>query len=156
MNISFDPLNPIEAEFVRRLLDDTSPDNSLAEPVVANNTGTVASGFLHLSPEGDGGSDGAATVTAAPAVEKAKRGRKPKAAQETVEVVEETQAAEPEVVEDAGSKELTLDDARAALLKYNTEHGMDAAIELVRTFGAARISELDPSRFAEFIKAANQ
>jgi len=151
MLISFDPLNPREMEFVRKLFDDpSSPSNSLAEPDVAdNNAGTVTSGFLHLSPEGDGGSEGAATGSAAPAVEKAKRGRKPKAAVESEIIM----APAPEA---APTGEPTLDDARAALLAYNQKHGMDAAIDLVRKFGAARISELDASSYGAFIAATKE
>lgn len=49
------------------------------------------------------------------------------------------------------SEPLTLDDVRAALQEFTGAKGVPAGIELLREFGAARVSELPADRYAEFV-----
>ena len=46
------------------------------------------------------------------------------------------------------------DAVREALKAYNGKYGMDKARELLKQFGAARITELKESDYADFIEAA--
>lgn len=50
---------------------------------------------------------------------------------------------------------VTSDAVREALKTYNGKHGMDKARELLKQFGAARITELKESDYADFIEAAS-
>ena len=47
------------------------------------------------------------------------------------------------------------DAVREALKAYNGKHGMDKARELLKQFGAARITELKDGDYADFIEAAS-
>jgi hypothetical protein len=47
------------------------------------------------------------------------------------------------------------DAVREALKAYNGKYGMDKARELLKEFGAARITELKESEYSDFIEAAS-
>jgi hypothetical protein len=50
------------------------------------------------------------------------------------------------------SKPITLDDVRAALQKFTSVSGIPAGIELLKKFGANRISELKAEDYAAFVE----
>jgi len=51
-------------------------------------------------------------------------------------------------------KVATIDDVRAALNKYNSEHGLQATIELLTKHGKApKITSVDPARYAAVLEA---
>lgn len=170
MHITFDTSNPSDLKILSALL-------ALAvapQPEVGQNTGTAVLSESPSLPNEDSGVSGAAEVDAAPAPEKAKRGRKPKAekidapedpkeppvvvtGQEWIAPgnVEETDA--PAAVEETVSgadvseaKPLTLDEVRAALQQFTTANGIPAGIALLKEFNAGRISELDASNYSAF------
>lgn len=57
----------------------------------------------------------------------------------------------PPQVSQATTGSLTLDDVRSALQKYTQKHSIEAGIELLKKFGAQRVSELAADRYAEFV-----
>ena len=97
---------------------------------------------------------------AEPKPEAPKRTRKAKedAAAPSGESQPQTSGSAPSTEESttapAASASLTLDDVRAALMTYTKKHSMDAGVELLKKFGAQRISELPAEKFAEFVKEA--
>ena len=171
MQITFDTANPHDLNILNRLLNLACTQD--AQPAVAQNTGTSASGVSHLSPEGSGVSEQGA-ADAAPAAPEKKRGRKPKAENPVVvktgeewigaakaveelnaEVSEEAAAAEepeaPVVQETADPATFTIDEVRAALQQFTAAKGVPAGIELLKKFGAGRISELAEGDYASFV-----
>lgn len=129
------------------------------QPVVVQNTGSTAS----ESPSPTEGSAVSEPVeaTASPAAP-VKRGRKPKAEptddtspSESAPPVQEEAAApstpDADKVPAASSTSASLDDVRAALQKYTQGKGVPAGIELLKEFGAARISELKEESYGAFI-----
>lgn len=58
-------------------------------------------------------------------------------------------------VTDAPQPIVTSDEVREALKAYNGKHGMDKARELLKQFGAARITELKESDYSDFVEAAS-
>lgn len=144
-----------------------------AQPEVASNTGSEGSGFS-LSP-----SDPAVTGEAIPAAEAApeaspvvvkdavKRTRRTKAemeadaAKEAAPAVEKPADAPSGATAPAGETtttttdtkltEATLDDVRTALQAFTADKGVPAGIELLKEFGAARISELKSEHYGAFI-----
>lgn len=150
-----------------------------AQPEVASNTGSEGSGFS-LSPSdlavtGEAIPAAEAAPEASPVVVKdaggkdaVKRTRRTKAEMEAaVEPVEKsspvvesetqptsTPAAQPTTAEPAataGPSVATLDDVRAALQAFTADKGVPAGIELLKEFGAARISELKSEHYGAFI-----
>jgi hypothetical protein len=99
---------------------------------------------------------------AAEAAAPAKRTRKSKnaeaeqaqAAPAAVEPAQES-TAEPEIVSEepaeASAPSYTVDDVRKALQAYSGREGFPAATELVKSFGATRITELKAEDYAAFI-----
>ena len=107
--------------------------------------------------------------------DKPKRGRKPKAEADVAQVThfEEPEApADPEPVEvktgqewqaaavepqveaqPEAPKTITLDDVRGALQAFTAQKGVPAGIELLKKFGAGRISELAQENYAAFVQA---
>lgn len=172
MQITFDTANPHDLNLLNRLLNLACIQD--AQPAVAQNTGTSASGVSHLSPEGSGVSEQGAADAAPAAPEKPKRGRKPKSENHVVvktgeewigaakaveeleaEVAEEAAAAEepdvPVVQEAADPATFTIDEVRAALQQFTAAKGVPAGIELLKKFGAGRISELAEGDYASFV-----
>jgi hypothetical protein len=49
---------------------------------------------------------------------------------------------------------LTVDDCRKAMAAVNDKHGMQAVVDLLARFGAARASMLKPEQFDQFVKQA--
>ena len=159
MQITFDTANPKDLVLLTSLLSKLDSSFALAQPEVAPNTGTVVSDVSTPFAEDDSVSDGEAdTPAASPAPEKAKRGRKPKAELQN-EIAEPAEpVAEPAVVEEQPelplaieAKPATLDDVRSALQALTAEKGIPAGIELLKSFGAGRISELFADQYGEFI-----
>lgn len=157
MQITFDTANPHDLNLLNRLLNLACTQD--AQPAVAQNTGTSASGVSHLSPEGSGVSEQGAADAAPAAPEKPKRGRKPKVEHPVVETTEqawEEPAPEPEpevpvVQETADPATFTIDEVRAALQQFTAAKGVPAGIELLKKFGAGRISELAEGDYASFV-----
>lgn len=101
-----------------------------AQPAVASNTGSPSTGSQAvLLPVGDG----AGTTAAGP---------------------EANSALSPAVVESVTAP--TLDDVRAALGDFNLKTDMETARDLLKKFGATRVSELKPEVYASFIAACAQ
>ncbi|CAB5144375.1 hypothetical protein UFOVP147_8 [uncultured Caudovirales phage] len=136
------------------------------QPQVVENSGSTGP-VLDLSP-GDSAVTGAAVPGAEPEPNAApvvvKRTRRTKAeieadaAKEAAAPVEKsaepaTETASTEPVAQAGSTAptVTLDDVRTALQAFTAAKGVPAGIELLKEFGAARISELKAEQFSAFI-----
>lgn len=69
---------------------------------------------------------------------------------------DDTDVAEGDTTVTAAPQPIVNADAvREALKEYNGKHGMDKARELLKQFGAARITELKESDYADFIEAAS-
>lgn len=150
------------------------------QPAVGENTGTSASGSVSLT-EGAGVSGevaSGANAASSPAPEKRKPGRPTKEALEARKAVEaaamaghaqggaaaptgETQAQGSGMVAGSASageekpagdtKAYTLDDVRAKLQAFTTAKTIDAGLDLLREFGASRVSEVKPEQYAEFM-----
>lgn len=138
------------------------------QPQVVENSGSTGSAPT-FTPSDDAvvGADVAGEQPedkSAPTVvtEAKRRGRPPKVKEEAVEQVEKPGAAsavesEKSTTENAAptveqtATATTLDDVRAALQGFTAAKGVPAGIELLKEFGAARISELKAEQFAAFI-----
>lgn len=169
MQITFDPFNQVEKSFVESLLGALTPGDDAAtlhgspraQPVVADNDGIDEDG----SSTGPGLVDdtgGRAEPPSAPSGDTPKkRGRKPKAAEVMVSeksvgknaVFEEVFAEQPPRPEPAPAADVlpTLDQVRDALQQYTVKNGITGGVELLKEFGAARVSELAAGDFASFI-----
>jgi len=80
---------------------------------------------------------------------KGKPGPKPKAkpAETIEEVVQETK-------EDlASTAKVSVDDVRAALNKVGAKLGVQECVGIVKSFGAKRVNELDPGKYADVVTA---
>lgn len=94
-----------------------------------------------------------------PQPEKRKPGRKPKqevAAEpggkpEYSTSAPTTASSETATTSAPAAPSLSLDDIRAALQKYTQKHSIEAGIELLKKFGAQRVSELPAEKYAEFV-----
>lgn len=83
-----------------------------------------------------------------------KRGRKKADHLKVVETVEQPAPIEEEktatdTVEEVATK-LTLDDVRACLQSFSRKNGVPASVELLKKFGASRISDLDVKHYEAF------
>ncbi|MFQ5510124.1 MAG: hypothetical protein ACE5FN_12450 [Leptospirillia bacterium] len=63
----------------------------------------------------------------------------------------ETPAAEP-----TDEKPPTIEDARAALESVVGKHGMNEGLEIVRSYGVEKISELPADRYGDFITVCQE
>lgn len=159
MQITFDPFNQVEKSFVESLLGALTPGDDAAtlhgspraQPVVAHNDGIDGDG----SSTGPGLVDdtgGRAEPPSAPSGDTPKkRGRKPKAA---ASIDDETVADSATLAEEpapAADVLPTLDQVRDALQQYTVKNGITGGVELLKEFGAARVSELAAGDFASFI-----
>lgn len=136
-----------------------------AQPEVAQNTGSsqpLATPSLGEAAGQDaaGGSAESAAAPAAVDIPKLKRAGRPK--KEAAAQVDPTNASLSAASSSATSPAdtvpvpITLDDLRAALQKIVGAKGMPAAIDLLKSFGAQRISELASEKQADFIAACNE
>lgn len=92
-------------------------------------------------------------ATAEKAASGARRGRPPKDAPKAPEPAPEAPAViEGEVLPPTTS--LTHDDLREVLKRVSADHGLEASRQLLARFGAARLGDVEPSKFAEFIDVA--
>lgn len=108
----------------------------------------------------------------APEVERKRRGRKKADHLKVVET--ETPALEPEAVFGAAAEPVlqpspapemspsptegtpTQEDLRSALRSYSEKNGVPAAAELLKKYGASRISDLTVDRYTDFFKECGQ
>jgi hypothetical protein len=160
MQVTFDPLNPIESAVVAAIL--SSPREETAYPAVAdNNAGDRACSETPSVGAAIGGG-GVSGDESAPAAEPKKRTRRTKAQIEADAVTEagstaDEPAAEEMVWEDETVVEtvsVTIDDVRAAVQQCTSNHGMNHALKILNSFaGASRISELKPEDYASVVKA---
>lgn len=153
MQITFNTNDSSDRDILKVLfsnLNSLLPEQS-AQPEVATNTGTTGSG-LPLSPEASGVSEPVADPAPAAPVKKT---RAKKEAVEQVEKPVDTESsantAATEATAGTSAKPLTLDEVRAALQQYTASKGVPAGIELLKKFGAGRISELDADNYASFV-----
>lgn len=141
------------------------------QPQVVENSGSDGQG-LDLSP-GDTavvaasipGAEPEPKEAATPVKDAVKRTRRTKAemeadaapapAPEVAEAPKPEPVAAPVETAPSASAEATLDDVRAALQAFTAAKGVPAGIELLKEFGAARISELKAENFAAFIGKCN-
>lgn len=159
MQITFDPLNLLEREFVESLLGALTPGDEAArlhgapqaQPVVADNDGIDEDGS-HTRPGLVDDTGGRAEPPSAPSGDTPKkRGRKPKSATSTDdETVVDSATAAP-VSAPAADVLPSLDDVRAALQTYTVKNGITGGVELLKEFGAARVSELAAGDYAAFM-----
>lgn len=147
MQITFDTTNPSDLNLLAMLFN--AQPGLFAQPEVAN-TGTTATGFNPLSPEGSGVSGEAETSTASPAPVKKTRAKKEAPTEASVPV--EQSAGEPTAAVAEASTPITLDEVRAALQAFTASKGVPAGIEVLKKFSAGRISELDESNYGAFIQ----
>lgn len=100
------------------------------------------------------------SVGAAPVAEAPKRGRPRKTEQPQAPKEDAAEPlGKPEVSGSAPSTDsstpattsLTLDDVRSALQKFTQKHSIEAGIELLKKFGAQRVSELPAEKYGEFV-----
>ncbi len=164
MQITFDPFNQVEKSFVESLLGAlTAGDEAAAlhaplsaQPVVAENDGIVGDGNSTRPGSDDDAGGRAEPPSAPPGDTPKKRGRKPKSAQ--AEVVVEGEAPVEATPEPAPAADVlpTLDQVRAALQAYTVKNGITGGIDLLKDFGAARVSDLAAGDYAAFITKCNQ
>lgn len=178
LTFTFDTNNKIDLSLLNKIIDLAQmlqPERD-AQPEVAQNTGTTATG-VDLSPEGSGVTGEAVPPSASPAPEKAPR--KPRAKKEEVAPAPEVKSGqewaavgkEPEAAatgteatQAAASSEnatasataadpatFTLDEVRSALQQFTAAKGVPAGIELLKKFNAGRISELAEGDYASFV-----
>lgn len=152
MQITFDTENKRDLAILNKLMDMAIPT---AQPEVASNTGTTGSGLSTLSADASGVSGEAVQHAASPAPEKKGRAKKSApSAEAQPESSEASGAADTTATATTASptdKPLTLDEVRAALQAYTASKGVPAGIELLKKYGAGRISELAEGDFAAFV-----
>lgn len=151
MQITFDTTNPQDLEILDALFSNLKlPVNGKAQPAVAQNTGTTATGFTSPLPEGSGVS-GAVAEAAAPTPEKKTRAKKSVATAGEVPTSSTPAADTAASAASSTDKPLTLDEVRAALQAFTAAKGVPAGIELLKKYNAGRISELAEENFAAFV-----
>lgn len=151
MQITFDTANPQDLEILKAILPKFAPahHHADAQPAVVNTGSTESAEYHPQSTEVSAVVE--AAEEAAPAPVK-KRGRtKPEIREEPVfeAAPEPAPIAEPAEV----AIPLTIDDVRAALQSYTAKAGIDGGIQLLKNFGAQRISELKAGDYAAFVEA---
>ena len=153
MQITFDTTNPHDLSILDSLFKNLNRSAVVAEaqPEVASNTGTTATGSTFL-PEGGGVTGAAQEAAPAPVKEKKVKAKAVEAAPVEEPVAVEKAVVEPETAPQS-DKPLSLDEVRAALQQFTATKGVPAGIELLKTFDAGRISELVAGKYAEFVEA---
>jgi len=156
------------ANMLNQITNAARRPSSGTQPQVVQNSGSIGQGFT-LSPVDD-----AVTGVSIPADEAEPKDtpvvvkdavRRPRAKKEDAPtpVAEEpkaepvTDAAAASTSESADAAKVpaaasTIDDVRAALQAYTAKHGVPAGIDLLKGFGAARISELKDADYAAFVE----
>lgn len=155
------------ANMLNQITNAARRPSSGTQPQVVQNSGSIGQGFT-LSPVDDavvGVSIPAAEAepkdTPTPVKDAVRRTRVKK--EEPAPVAEEpkaepvTEAAAASTSESADAAKVpaaasTIDDVRAALQAYTAKHGVPAGIDLLKGFGAARISELKDADYAAFVE----
>ena len=157
MQITFDTSNDNDLKILEAFMGVALTQK--AQPAVAQNTGTTVTARSSLSTEDSGVSGEAEQQAASPAPEK--KTRAPKKSATPVEASagsEASKSSDPVDVKQektAGQstdKKLTLDEVRAALQLFTSTNGVPAGIELLKKYGAGRVSELAEENFAAFVK----
>lgn len=173
MQITFDPYNHIEREFVSSVLT-TLTQNSDASGLASVGPEAAASGE-ELVPSSSPDSCSAEPTPVAEG-EPAKRKRRTKAEMEAARAAEAATAATvepaeaPNPFEDAAAPTqepqpapmpepthapsydtYTQEQVRAALQRYTSIKGLTAGIDLLNTFDVKRISDLNPMFYADLI-----
>jgi ribonuclease D len=106
----------------------------------------------------------AVTAAAAEALQRAvdpKRTRGPnkpkeaaeKAKEEPAKAAEAEAPKEGEILPPEGSK-LTADDLRAEMKRISADHGIEATRKLLERMGVARLGDVEPAKYAEFMSVA--
>lgn len=149
MQITFDTDNAKDRTLVAALLKLNLAPAGDAQPEVAQNTGSTATGSNPL-PEGSGVTGEAASATAAASSAPVKEKKPKKTATENVSK-DEPKIDTSEAAVETSDKPLTLDEVRAALQTFTASKGVPAGIELLKEFGAGRVSELDAGKYANFV-----
>lgn len=166
MQITFDTTNPQDLEILLTILPKfaSSHPRADAQPQVVNSGSDTSDGFVPQYAEGVAVSEAAES---APAPVK-KRGRiKPEmrgvepaeiaVEQEETPENEQIQRVEPApAAVEQSAKEYTIDDVRGALQAFTAKAGIEGGIQLLRNFGAQRISELKASDYAAFVAGCGQ
>lgn len=164
MKISFDTNDSNDAKILPEILRVLASFPGNPQPAVGNTGSAVAV----REQAADSAEASASTPSEADAPVKRGRGRPRKeVAPETVEpeqnAVEQEETApeaeipavEPEISavehEEPPAKAYTIDDVRAALQGFTAQHGMASGIDLLKNFGASRVSELKVGDYAAFI-----
>lgn len=159
MQITFDPFNQVEKSFVESLLGALTPGDDAAtlhgspraQPVVADNDGIDEDGNS-TRPGLVDDTGGRAEPPSAPSGDTSKkRGRKPKAAASTDDETVADSATKASETAPAADVLPTLDQVRDALQQYTVKNGITGGVELLKEFGAARVSELAAGDYASFI-----
>ena len=147
ITFTFDTTNKSDLDLLNKITDFAAKAQD-AQPEVAGNTGSTATGVSSLSPEGSGVSEPVAEQAPAAPVKKSR------AKKEAAPVVElEAPAEEPELeLAEPEAKTYTLDEVRAALQQFTAKSGVPAGIDLLKSFNAGRISELDADDYAAFVE----
>lgn len=151
MQITFDPTNPLERSYVESLLGNLAASNEAAvhdtpqaQPVLAYKAGIADTVAVSSGLSDEDAGEGVAPPAALSGEPAKKRGRKPKA---------EAESAAPAVAESATKDVLPdLDKVREALQRFTAKNGIGAGVDLLKDFGAARVSELAAGEYAAFIE----
>lgn len=170
MQITFDPFNAADMTLISSLLSLSVPVKE-AQSAVARNTDTIATGAPLPHSEGSGVT-GAVVAGAipeaktAPAPVKKLTGGLSAKVRVAKEILRAAPAPTPAPIQedpqpplelplatDELTQDYTLDDVRAALQSFTASKGMPEGIAVLKSFQAARVSELKPERYADFIKA---
>lgn len=140
MQISFDPRNSADIQFVEKLLAGLS-SSGLAEPVVAQNPGSAVVALASLATDCAGG------------VEASVLSQTEASAPVTNNVVNLREVSPDDTLDQtaAKSKAPCKDDCTKALKAFTAKEGMDAGLELLKKFKVSRVGELDPSDYSDFL-----
>ena len=140
MQISFDPRNRADIEFVEKLLVGLT-SNSLAEPDVAQNTGNTVAASASLAADCVGG------VEADPHSQD-------RASAPVNNVVNLRELTTDQTLDntDAASPAPTYEDLKINLNKYAGVKGYDAGFALLKKYKAARMIDVKVEDYADFIK----
>lgn len=141
MQISFDPRNPADIQFIEKLLVGLS-SNSLAEPVVAQNPGSTVTAIA------------SAAVDCAGGVEASSHSQENASAPVTNNVVNLREVTLDETLDQtaATSKAPTSEDCKTSLRSVTDKKGLDAGMVILKKFSVSRIGELPVENYGDFIK----
>lgn len=138
MQISFDPRDPADLQFIEKLLVGLS-SNSLAEPVVAQNPGSTVTAIASAAVDCAGGVE--TPVHSQPSV----------SAPDNVIKLREVTTDQTLDQTAAKSKAPSKEDCTKALKAYTAKEGMDAGLALLKHYEVSRVGELAPEYYEQFI-----